>query len=101
MPIPTRPIEIARVCPAAESEFILAQLEKKASIEEAKRAWIAQLESRLEARDQQIADMKERHACEISELETAHIRAFRGAKARIELLKMDLANTKQGHAHNN
>jgi len=54
--------QLASAIPKADNDFVVSQLKNKATVEQARDAWTAELQGRLEAKDKEIADAKAKAA---------------------------------------
>lgn len=88
--------EIREVCIGADSEFVLSQLEKQATIQDALKDWAATIAARLENRDEQIELIKSENTTAVENLKAEHAKTVEAKDGEIEQIKTHLAQVRAG-----
>lgn len=81
--------ELREACLGSDETFLVDQLEKSASVEDAKSAWISTQAAAIENRDG-----------ELSQLKAAHAEALNAANEKIASLEQDIQNIRLGAGDN-
>jgi len=95
-PSPASLTDLKNACPGADSDFLLENAEKGATLAQAQAAWINTLTARLENRDSQIQELGEKHEEEIEGLKVEHTAQVLALTEAKEAAETKLANVQAG-----
>lgn len=93
--------QIRAACTGCDDRFVLTQIERAATLPDAKSAYIGHLEAKLSAREAELRALQSRQAQELEQLRTAQNARGLTMDEEIDQLRCDLANARMGEVSNN